>query len=99
MEHKDLFSGHAKLYATFRPSYPKELVRFHLITHLLPIEVAWDCGTGNGQSSQLSRGSFLKKYSRQTSVQSNWKKRLQEATLFTQYLLQKKQHLLIMSLT
>jgi hypothetical protein len=48
MEHKDLFSGHAKLYAAFRPSYPTELYEF-IYQHLAHHETAWDCGTGNGQ--------------------------------------------------
>jgi SAM-dependent methyltransferase len=48
MEHKDLFSGHAKLYAAFRPSYPNELYEF-IFKHLSDHKTAWDCGTGNGQ--------------------------------------------------
>lgn len=48
MEHKDLFSGHAKLYAVFRPSYPRELYDF-IYGNLQHHHAAWDCGTGNGQ--------------------------------------------------
>jgi len=45
---KDLFSGHAELYATFRPTYPEEL--FHYILSLVKENnCAWDCATGNGQ--------------------------------------------------
>jgi len=46
----DNFSKHASIYAKFRPSYPYELYNYlHSLTtqHTL----AWDCGTGNGQSA------------------------------------------------
>ena len=45
---KDLFSGHAKAYARFRPSYPGELYAF-IKKHLKHTSRAWDCATGNGQ--------------------------------------------------
>ena len=45
---KDRFSNHASGYATFRPTYPKELYEF-LLKHVKRNHVAWDCGTGNGQ--------------------------------------------------
>ena len=45
---KDNFSLRSDAYAKFRPVYPKELYDF-----LLPLikikQIAWDCGTGNGQ--------------------------------------------------
>lgn len=47
---KDHFSRQAEVYAKYRPTYPEELFRFlHGLTegHTL----AWDCGTGNGQSA------------------------------------------------
>jgi SAM-dependent methyltransferase len=44
----DFFSGHAKLYAEFRPNYPEELYHF-LSKHVTHFDNAWDCGTGNGQ--------------------------------------------------
>jgi SAM-dependent methyltransferase len=44
----DLFSGHANLYAAFRPTYPEELYTF-IFLHVSSRECAWDCGTGNGQ--------------------------------------------------
>ncbi len=47
---KDLFSGHAKDYADFRPKYPAELVKY--ISRLVKYRgVVWDCGCGNGQLS------------------------------------------------
>jgi SAM-dependent methyltransferase len=48
MNSKDLFSGHSRQYATFRPSYPTALFEF-LVGCVSQREHAWDCGTGNGQ--------------------------------------------------
>lgn len=45
---KDYFSGHAGEYASFRPQYPPELVKY--ICKLIKYRgVAWDCACGNGQ--------------------------------------------------
>ena len=50
MKFEDHFSERAKLYATFRPHYPKAL--FTYIASLCPRrELALDCGTGNGQAA------------------------------------------------
>jgi len=47
---KDHFSGHAGLYTRYRPTYPPEL--FKALAALAPdLELAWDCGTGNGQAA------------------------------------------------
>lgn len=47
---KDHFSGHASAYADARPHYPPEL--FTWLAMLSPQhELAWDCGTGNGQAA------------------------------------------------
>jgi SAM-dependent methyltransferase len=47
---KDHFSGHAGLYTRYRPSYPPAL--FRALAALAPdLELAWDCGTGNGQAA------------------------------------------------
>jgi ubiquinone/menaquinone biosynthesis C-methylase UbiE len=51
MSTKDYFSGHSKLYATFRPTYPDALYQF-IFKHLQSKSVAWDCATGNGQVAQ-----------------------------------------------
>jgi ubiquinone/menaquinone biosynthesis C-methylase UbiE len=48
---KDYFSGHSKLYATFRPTYPEELYQF-IFKHVTQFDCAWDCATGNGQVAQ-----------------------------------------------
>ena len=48
---KDNFSSRSAAYAKFRPVYPQQLYNF-----LLPLvrikNIAWDCGTGNGQVAQ-----------------------------------------------
>lgn len=49
---KDYFSGHSKLYATFRPTYPDALYEF-IFNHVKQFDVAWDCATGNGQVAQV----------------------------------------------
>jgi cyclopropane fatty-acyl-phospholipid synthase-like methyltransferase len=49
---KDYFSGHSKLYATFRPTYPDTLYDF-ILNGLAGKDRAWDCGTGNGQVAQV----------------------------------------------
>lgn len=61
MTTKDLFSGHANLYAAFRPTYPEELYQF--IFQFVPGKgIAWDCGTGNGQVAQRLAQTFTKVY-------------------------------------
>ncbi|MGM1429637.1 class I SAM-dependent methyltransferase [Sphingobacterium lactis] len=46
----DNFSKQASIYAQFRPSYPHEL--YDYLQSLSPAQaLAWDCGTGNGQSA------------------------------------------------
>lgn len=74
MEHKDLFSGHAKLYATFRPAYPRELYDF-IFNHLSAHRTAWDCGTGNGQVANYLADHFEKVFATDISAQQ-----LEEAT-------------------
>jgi SAM-dependent methyltransferase len=47
---KDHFSRQAADYAKFRPRYPQEL--FDYLGSIAPSrELAWDCGTGNGQAA------------------------------------------------
>ena len=47
---RDCFSGHAADYREFRPSYPPELFQF--LASIAPRrDLAWDCGTGNGQAA------------------------------------------------
>lgn len=49
-EFTDLFSGHAKDYAQYRPRYPAALFEY-LATLTTRRELAWDCATGNGQAA------------------------------------------------
>lgn len=49
-EFKDHFSGHAALYARYRPHYPDEM--FQWIASKVPArQLVWDCATGNGQAA------------------------------------------------
>jgi SAM-dependent methyltransferase len=50
MSFKDYFSGHARDYALARPTYPKELF-VYLASLCTARQLAWDCGTGNGQAA------------------------------------------------
>jgi len=51
---KDNFSRQANVYAQYRPGYPKELFEY-ILGFVKEKDLAWDCGTGNGQSaSELS---------------------------------------------
>lgn len=47
---KDHFSGHAADYARYRPHYPEALFAY-LASLVDGHELAWDCGTGNGQAA------------------------------------------------
>lgn len=50
MTFRDYFSQQARQYAQHRPGYPGEL--FDYLASLAPSrELAWDCGTGNGQAA------------------------------------------------
>lgn len=47
---KDHFSGHADVYARYRPGYPAAL--FEYLASIAPgHDLAWDCATGNGQAA------------------------------------------------
>lgn len=49
MSFEDHFSRAAQDYARHRPSYPTEL--FSYLASVSPgLDLAWDCGTGNGQA-------------------------------------------------
>lgn len=56
---KDLFSGHADIYAKYRPSYPTELFD-HIISFVNEKYAAWDCATGNGQAAAMLAEHFTK---------------------------------------
>src|SRR5882762_11622483 len=47
---KDHFSKQAAGYSKFRPTYPQKL--FEYLGRIAPSrQLAWDCGTGNGQAA------------------------------------------------
>jgi ubiquinone/menaquinone biosynthesis C-methylase UbiE len=48
---KDFFSKHSATYSQFRPTYPEELFKY-LYSITKEHELAWDCGTGNGQTAR-----------------------------------------------
>ncbi|PWU01532.1 MAG: SAM-dependent methyltransferase [Bacteroidetes bacterium] len=56
---KDRFSERAETYAQYRPGYPKELVEY-VISFVNNKNLAWDCGTGNGQAASLLAEYFVK---------------------------------------
>lgn len=54
---KDHFSGHARAYASARPTYPAEL--FGWLAEQTPRRgLAWDCATGNGQAARALAAHF-----------------------------------------
>ena len=61
MPPKDLFSGHADLYKTFRPDYPADLYKF-IMQHVSDSCLAWDVGTGNGQVARVLSSLFTRVY-------------------------------------
>lgn len=65
---KDLFSKQSDQYAKFRPTYPDALFEY---LSRLPIQknMAWDCGTGNGQIAISLASSFMEVYA--TDISSN----------------------------
>jgi hypothetical protein len=50
MAFADHFSRQARDYTQFRPRYPRELFEF-IASLMNRRELAWDCGTGNGQAA------------------------------------------------
>jgi hypothetical protein len=68
MNKKDYFSEHAKIYAAFRPTYPKDLYGF-IYKHLKEKQCAWDCATGNGQVAHVLAKEFKQVYATDISKQ------------------------------
>src|SRR5690606_37289042 len=73
---KDYFSGHSKLYATFRPTYPDTLYEF-IFKHVKQFDTAWDCATGNGQVAHVLAKYFKQVYA--TDISSEQIKHAQQA--------------------
>jgi SAM-dependent methyltransferase len=59
MTFKDHFSRHAEIYTQFRPHYPRALFAF-LAERAPARDLAWDCGTGNGQAAVALAEFFAK---------------------------------------
>lgn len=57
----DNFSSDPANYAAFRPESPNEIFDF-LYSHCKSFDIAWDCGTGNGQVASVLAGRFGKVY-------------------------------------
>jgi len=56
---KDNFSHRASIYAQYRPGYPGELFEY-IMRFVRAKNLAWDCGTGNGQSAK-TLGNYFEK--------------------------------------
>lgn len=68
MRFKDHFSGHAALYARYRPEYPAAL--FEFLAQLTPRrETALDCATGSGQAAVSLAQHFERVIATDASVQ------------------------------
>lgn len=65
---KDYFSTQSKAYATFRPTYPKELYDF-IFSEVKEKKSAWDCATGNGQVAKYLSAYFESIYATDISQQ------------------------------
>lgn len=68
MDFKDNFSKQSTAYQKYRPSYPKELFDY-LSSITKNHDLAWDCGTGNGQSAIGLANYFEKVYATDPSEQ------------------------------
>jgi SAM-dependent methyltransferase len=56
---KDHFSQRSDNYGQYRPTYPDKLFQF-LASEVANDEIAWDCGTGNGQAATALADYFRK---------------------------------------
>jgi len=79
---KDIFSGHADIYAKYRPLYPKELYDF-ILQYVTTKNKALDCGTGNGQAAAVLAEYFDKVYATDIS-EKQIKKAVQKPNLYYQ---------------
>jgi ubiquinone/menaquinone biosynthesis C-methylase UbiE len=70
---KDYFSGQAEGYARFRPQYPDALYQF-ILSKSKENDLAWDCGTGNGQTARE-----LVKYFKQVYASDISEKQIEQA--------------------
>ena len=68
MTFADHFSGHADVYARFRPTYPDTLFDW-LATQVPRDAVVWDCATGNGQAATSLAARFSEVFATDASAQ------------------------------
>ena len=62
-----LFSANGKRYSQYRPTYPNDLFEF-LSSIVHTHDVAWDCGTGNGQTAVSVANHFTKVFASDVSA-------------------------------
>ncbi|MGZ8515840.1 MAG: class I SAM-dependent methyltransferase [Chitinophagaceae bacterium] len=65
---KDNFSKQSAGYARYRPVYPQQLYDF-ILNNVTSKQVAWDCGTGNGQAAKELAKVFDRVYATDISQQ------------------------------
>ena len=63
---KDYFSFRSLKYSNNRPNYPEKLYRY-LLGECREKKIAWDAGTGNGQTAQKLSMFFQKVYATDAS--------------------------------
>lgn len=65
---EDHFSGQSQVYAQYRPKYPEEIYGY--LASIVPgHSLAWDCGTGNGQTAVGLAQYFDKVYATDASAE------------------------------
>src|SRR5689334_5303642 len=77
---KDNFSTQSEQYAKFRPTYPDDLYQF-LFSLIKTKNIAWDCGTGNGQVAQELSKHFKEVYATDVS-EKQIKNAIQRGNIF-----------------
>jgi methylase of polypeptide subunit release factors len=69
---KDNFLTQSEPYLKFRPTYPNELYEFLLLL-VEARDIAWDCGTGNGQVAWALSKYFKQVHATDISEKTNRK--------------------------
>jgi len=63
---KDKFSQQSAFYVKYRPSYPPEMIDY-IVSLVREKDMAWDCGTGNGQTAKALSPYFNKVFATDVS--------------------------------
>lgn len=79
---KDNFSHNSSNYSRYRPTYPKELVHY-LVSLVNSREIAWDCGTGNGQFAKAVAPFFKRVEATDISQQQMGEAKLAKNIIYT----------------